>query len=60
MTVYELCELYIDNLENMEIWSCDEQSTVFRGTFEEAQYCEYAEEVVQSFEIENGMVIINI
>lgn len=60
MTVYELCELYIDEEEEVRIWSYKEESQVFIGTFCSALLSEYADELVGSFGIEDGIIVINI
>ena len=60
MTVYELCDLYIESGETMNIYSCDEEQNVFEGTFREAMYSEYSDKEVSSFGIEAGRICINI
>lgn len=60
MTVRELAELYIKSYENVEIWECASQETVYKGTFNEAEVCEYSDNEVTSFGIEDGIIVINI
>lgn len=60
MTVYELCELYIESGDEMTIYSMEENENVFRGTFSEAMYSEFSDEEIGSFGIEDGMICINI
>jgi hypothetical protein len=60
MTVYDLCNAYIDGSDEVEIWSIDKEETVFKGTHDEALYTEYAGEEVGSYGIENGIIVINI
>lgn len=60
MTVYELADLYIESVEDMEIWNGNVEETVFKGTFDEAKESDYAECEVGSFGIENGIIVINI
>lgn len=60
MTVYELADLYIESMEDMEIWDGAAEKTVFEGTFDEAIESDYAECEVGSFGIENGIIVINI
>lgn len=60
MSVYELCELYIDESEEMTIWSNESEQVVFEGTFKEAATSQYADELIGSFGIEYGKICINI
>ena len=60
MTVYEMCNAYIEGGENMQIWSINKEETVFEGTFNDATYSDYSEEEVQSYGIENGIIVLNI
>ena len=60
MTVYDLCNAYINGGEGVEIWDTDKDSTVFIGTHDEATYSEYANKEVGSYGIENGIIAINI
>lgn len=58
--VYDFCFLYIEDSEGVTIWSAEEEKNVFEGTFREAMDSDYALEEVNSFEIENGRICINI
>lgn len=60
MNVYDFCALYIEDGEEVVIWSAFKGSNVFRGTFNEAQFSRYAICEVNSFGIENGIICINI
>lgn len=60
MAVYDLANLYINDGEDMEIWSSEEDKTVFRGTFDEVKDSDYADCEVETFGIENGIIVINI
>ena len=58
--VYDFCFLYIEDAEEVVIWSAEEEKNVFEGTFREAMNSNFAYEEVQSFGIENGIICINI
>ena len=60
MSIYEFCFLAIEECEEVSIWSIEEESEVFRGTYQDARNCIYDCEDVQSFGIENGIICINI
>lgn len=60
MTVYDLTDLYIDGMEDMQIWNGTTETTVFEGTLDEAKNSKYADYEVGSFGIENGIIVINI
>lgn len=60
MTVNEMCHLYIEGGEQMQIWSIDEEKTVFDGTFYDVMTSDFSEEEVQSYGIENGIIVMNI
>lgn len=60
MTVYEFCSLCISEYEEMKLYSVDDETEVFSGTFDEAMYSEFVEDEVQSFEVENGEIVVNI
>lgn len=60
MTVYDFCSLYIEDTDDMTIWSIDTGEEIACGTVRELMYCEYSAEVVQSFGIENGILCLNI
>lgn len=60
MTVYELIDLYINSGENMQIWNGSTGQTVFEGSFEDAKDSRWADCIVESFGIEDGILVINI
>ena len=60
MTVYDMCFLYLEENEEMSIWNLDDGKTVFQGTFGEAMQSEFRCEEVQSFDIEDGKIVLNI
>lgn len=60
MTVYELCEFYVDEEAEVRIWSGEEESQVFLGTFHSASLSKYADKLIGSFGIEDGVIVINI
>ena len=60
MNVYDFCFLYLEDSEEMEIWSNKKQRTVYSGTFCGAMYSDFSAEEVQSFGIENGKICINV
>ncbi len=60
MTVYEFCSLCISEYAEIKLYDVDNEKEVFSGTFDEAMYSEFSEEEVQSFEVDNGEITINI
>lgn len=60
MTVAQFCAFYIEETEQVCIWSAEEEKDVFMGTYREAQQSQYADETVSSFGIEGGIICINI
>ena len=60
MTVYEICEMYINENERMQIYSLGKEDAVFNGTFREASDSDYAWQEISSFGIENGILVVNI
>ena len=65
ITVYDLCNLYIEGGEKMNIWCAYDaemggDGIVFEGTFDEAARSDWADCVVESFGIENGVLVINV
>ena len=60
MTVHDLCSLYIEDTEEVKIYSFDKDEVVFSGFFREATFCDYSDEEVCSFGIEDGIICINI
>lgn len=65
ITVYDLCNLYIESGETMRIW-CEFDAgqggdgIVFEGTFSEAAHSDWEDCEVESFGIENGMLVVNV
>ena len=60
VTVGQLCHLYIEETAKVRIWGLEQGKVLFEGTYREAQYSKYADEVIMSFEIEDGINCINI
>ncbi len=60
MTLYELCDAYINDSEDMEIWDLEKEETVFSGSFDEAKESDYADCEIGTFGIEQGKIVINI
>jgi hypothetical protein len=59
ITVRELASMALDEYAMCQIWSAL-RGTVFNGSFEEAKSSEYADIIVDSFQIEDGVFIMNI
>ena len=51
-------ELYGDT--ECHIWSSKKAGIVFRGSFVDAKDCNYADSIVYSFSIEDGIFVMNI
>lgn len=60
MDVYEFCSFALDDYQNVILWSIDAEKVVFEGSYYDAKYSEYADEEVQSFDISNNILTINI
>lgn len=60
MTVREFCYLYIEDSDFVAIYSCESEKNVFEGTYYEASFSEYKDEIICSFGIEDGIICINI
>lgn len=65
ITVYDLCNLYIESNTDMRIWCAFDAENggdgfVFDGTFDEAMRSDWANEEVDSFDIEDNMIVINV
>ena len=60
VTVGQFCSLYIDCTEKVRIWSVDQEKVLFEGTYRDAEVSEFADKVIGSFGIEDGMNCINI
>ena len=59
ITVRELASMALDEDVTCQIWSAL-RGTVFNGSFEEAKSSEYADIIVDSFQIEDGIFVMNI
>ena len=65
ITVSNLCNLYIEGGEMMRIWCAFDteegnDGIVFEGTFNEAMRSDFASCEVETFGIEDDMLVINI
>lgn len=60
VTVGQFCNLYIEDTAKVRIWSLEQEKVLFEGTYRDAQNSEYADEVIGSFGIEDGINCINI
>ena len=66
ITVYDLCNLYINDSENVRIWCAYDaemggDGIVFEDTFNEVMFrSDWSDCVVESFGIENGVLVINV
>lgn len=59
ITVRELADMAIDEDVTCQIWT-PQQGTVFNGSFEEAKSSEYADIIVDNFQIEDGVFVMNV
>lgn len=60
VTVGQFCSLYIEETEKVRIWSLEKEEVLWEGTYRDTQSSEYADEVICSFGIEDGLNCINI
>ena len=65
LTVYDLCNLYVEGRDIMVIWceyaaEHDGDGIVFEGTFNQAIRSDWAECKVESFGIEEGTLVVNV
>ena len=60
VTVGQFCSLYIEETEKVKIWSLEQEKVLYEGTYRDAMNSEYADEVIESFGIEEGLNCINI
>ena len=60
MTVYDFCDMCACNMDELDVFSIDGEQTVFSGTYDDAMYSQYADEEVQSFEVDGGKLVLNI
>lgn len=59
ITVRDLASMAIDEDVVCQIWT-PLHGTVFNGSFEEAKYSAYADREVDSFQVEDGVFVMNI
>lgn len=59
ITVKELASMALDEDATCQIWT-PLRGTVFSGSFEEAKSSEYADIIVDNFQIEDGVFVMNI
>ena len=50
MTVYDFVELLVEDGINFEIYSCEAEDVVFKGTARDAMYCDFADCEVMSID----------
>ena len=60
MTVYELCDLILNIETNVQIFKYSEGENVFDGTADNAMNTFYANDIVTTIEVCDGILIINI
>lgn len=58
MTVYDLCKLYSEQDESVEIWRASYGHTLFSGTFEDAADSGFEDCEIVGFHVEDGIVVI--
>lgn len=59
ITVRELAGMAFDEDVTCQIWTL-QYETVFIGSFEEAKHSDYADMKIGSFQIEDGVLVMNI
>lgn len=59
ITVRELASMALDEDAVCQIWTL-QYETVFIGSFEEAKHSDYADMKIGSFQIEDGVLVMNI
>ena len=59
ITVRDLAGMALDGYATCQIWT-PLRGTVFNGSFEEAKDSDYADREVDSFQIEDGVFVMNI
>ena len=62
MSVADFCDMCTDSCTRMRIWDMNEdvENEIFAGTMEEAIYSEYADYDVESFDISDNVICLNI
>lgn len=59
ITVRDLADMAIDEDVVCQIWT-PQQGTVFNSSFDEARDSDYADREVDSFQIEDGVFVMNV
>lgn len=59
ITVRDLAGMALDKYATCQIWT-PLHGTVFNGSFEEAKASDYADMEVDSFQVEDGVFVMNI
>lgn len=59
ITVRDLASMAIDEDVTCQIWSA-RYGTIFDGSFEEAKSSTYADIIVDNFQVEDGVFVMNI
>lgn len=59
ITVRELASMAIDEDVTCQIWT-SLRGTVFNGSFEEAKASDYADIIVDNFQVEDGVFVMNV
>nr|DAH27502.1 MAG TPA: hypothetical protein [Bacteriophage sp.] len=59
ITVRDLAGMALDEYATCQIWT-PSHGTVFNGSFDEARDSDYADREVDSFQIEDGVFVMNI
>nr|DAE15874.1 MAG TPA: hypothetical protein [Siphoviridae sp. ctu9a31] len=59
ITVRELAGMALDEYATCQIWT-PLRGTVFNGSFDEARDSDYADREVDSFQVEDGVFVMNI
>lgn len=59
ITVRDLANMALDEYASCQIWT-PLRGTVFSGSFEEAKDSNYADIIVDNFQIEDGVFVMNV
>lgn len=59
ITVRDLAGMALDEYATCQIWT-PLRVTVFNGSFEEAKASDYADIIVDNFQVEDGVFVMNI
>ena len=60
MDVYNFCCFATDDSIVIQIWDQNTEQIVFTGSFREAMYSDYESYDVDSFDLDDGQMILNI